>query len=202
MAQINAKRCRVYFRNFERALQILKSGIRSYNTETDDNIWLTCCAQQNMLEDVDGLSKSRNNGVRSHWELESGAFGADKIPLPIQRLIDPSGTEEFDRSRFGNQRPPTLVSDNEQGDNDDDGNRSYRRNRRRNGNHNNATASCRMHRGRTESGMAMNKLNFFQFRLHLIDNFNIRFHNINVQWPRRLAHLSPRHVPPVLIVAA
>jgi hypothetical protein len=139
--------------------RILKSGIRLYNMETaDKNVWLTtCCALHNMLLDVDSLSKSWNNGVCSHWELESGEFGADNIPLAIHRLVDPTGTEEFrlrqyDRSLFGYQRPPTLVSDDEQDDdggdeseNDDDGNRGYHRNRRCNGNHNITTASCRMH---------------------------------------------------------
>jgi hypothetical protein len=60
-----------------------------------------------------------------------------------------------------------------------------------------------MQRGQIESGMAVNNLNFFQFRSLLIDNFNIRFRENNVQWPRRLARLTPRHhVPPVLIAAA
>ncbi len=191
--------------------RILKSGIRLYNTETADNVWLTtCCALHNMLLDVDGLSKSWNNGVCS-----SGEFGADNIPLAIHRLVDPTGTEEFrlrqyDRSLFGYQRPPTLASDDEQDDDgsdesendDDDGNRGYHRNRRCNGNHNITTASCRMHWGHIESGVAINKLHFFQFRLLLIDSFNIRFHKNNVQWPRRLAHSAPRHAPPALIVAA
>ena len=194
--------------------RILKSGIRLYNTEIADNIWLTCCALHNMLLDVDGLSKSWNNGVRSRWELERGEFGAEDIPFAIHRLVDPTGTEEFrlrqyDRSRFGYQRPPTQVSDNEEEDNDggdersenDDDNRSSHqrddrgRNRRIGRNHSNATASSRIRRGRIESGTAVNELNFFQFRSLLIDNFNIRFHENNVQWPRRLAHSTPRHVP-------
>jgi hypothetical protein len=32
----------------------------------------------------------------------------------------------------------------------------------------------------------VNKLNFFQFRSLLIENFNIRFHEKYVQWPKRL----------------
>ena len=67
--------------------RILKSGIRLYNTEIADSIWLTCCALHNMLLDVDGLSKSWNNGVRSSWELETGEFGADDIPFAIHRQI-------------------------------------------------------------------------------------------------------------------
>ena len=106
--------------------RILKSGIRLNNTEIADNIWLTCCALHNMLLDVDGLSKSWNNGVRSRWEAESGEFGADDIPFAIQRLVDPTGTDEFrlrhyNGSQFGYRRPPPiLVSDNEEDEDDTD----------------------------------------------------------------------------------
>jgi DDE superfamily endonuclease len=178
--------------------RVLKSGIRVHNMEVADNIWLTCCALHNMLLDVDGLSKAWKNGVRSHWELESGEFGDDDIPFAIRRLIDPNGTDEFrlrhyDGTRIGYQqrRLPVVVSDGEEDDGDDrDGNRN-RTNRNRNRNKTLA---------RIESGTAVNELNFFQFRSLLIENFNIRFHEHNVAWPRRLARTPPRHVP-VLIEA-
>jgi Plant transposon protein len=75
--------------------RVLKSGIRVHKNEVVDNIWLTCCALHNMLLDVDGLSKAWKNGVRSHWELESGKFGNDDIPFAIRRLVNPNGTDEF-----------------------------------------------------------------------------------------------------------
>ncbi len=91
--------------NLKERWRILKSGIRLYNTEPADNVWLRCCAVHNMLLDVDGLSKSWNNGVRSRWQLESGKFG----------LVDPTGTEEFrlrqyDRFRFEYQRPLSRMT--------------------------------------------------------------------------------------------
>ena len=113
--------------------RVLKSGIRVHNTEVADNIWLTCCAlHKNMLLDVDGLSKAWKNGVRSHWELESGEFGNDDIPFTIRRLVDPNGTDEFrlrhyDGTRFGYQECPlpVVVSDGEEDDGDDrNGNRN------------------------------------------------------------------------------
>ncbi|KAI2500254.1 hypothetical protein MHU86_14204 [Fragilaria crotonensis] len=169
-----------------------------------------------MLLDVDGRSKSWNNGACTCCKLESGKFGADNIPFAIHRLVDPTGTEEFRlcqylRSRFGYRRPPALVSDNDDEDDDggdersenDDGNRSHQHDRchRRIGrNHRKATASSRMRQGRIEPGTAVHELNFFQFRLLLIDNCNICFQEKNVQWPRRLAHSTPRHVPVLIDV--
>ena len=146
-----------------------------------------------MLLDVDGLSKAWKNGVRSHWELESGEFGDDDIPFAIRRLIDPNGTDEFrlrhyDGTQIGYQerRPVVVVSDGEEDDGDD---RRNRTNRNRNRNQSLA---------RIESGAAVNELNFFQFRSLLIENFNIRFHEDNVAWPKRLAHATPRHVPGII----
>jgi hypothetical protein len=184
--------------------RILKSGIRVHNTEVGDNIWLTCCALHNMLLNVDGLSKAWKNGVRSRWELEIGEFRDEEIPFSVRRLVDPTGTEDFrlrhyDGSRFGYQRPSIVVSDNEEDDDGDesDDNRSHCRirNRNRNGSHRNSTTG-----GRIESGTAVNKLNFFQFRSLLVENFNIRFHENNLQWPKRLSRSTPRNVP-VMIAA-
>jgi hypothetical protein len=36
--------------------RILNSGIRAYGIDKIDDIWLTCCALQNWLLDIDGLS--------------------------------------------------------------------------------------------------------------------------------------------------
>ena len=186
--------------------RILKTGIRVHNTEVCDNIWLTCCALHNMLLDVDGLNRAWRNGVRSHWELGSGEFRNDEIPFSVQRLVDPTGTEEFrrrqyDASRFGYQRPPpTAVSDDEE----EEDSAEERNDGGSNANHNGIGISnaltCPIQLGRIESGTAVNELNFFQFRSLLVENFNIRFHENNVQWPKRLAHSMPRNVP-VLIAA-
>ncbi len=177
--------------------RILKTGIRLHNTEVCDNIWLTCCALHNMLLDVDGLNKAWKNGVRSHWEMESGEFRDEEIPFAIRRLIDPNGTDDFrlrhyDASQFGYRRPPVVVSDNE--DNDCDENRNRNRNKNRN---ENDKANCN---NRIQSGTAVKELNFFQFRSLLVENFNIRFHEKNLQWPKRLARSTPRNVP-VMIAA-
>jgi hypothetical protein len=180
--------------------RILKTGIRLHNTEVSDNIWLTCCALHNMLLDVDGLSKAWKNGARSHWEMESGEFRNDEIPFAIQRLIDPNGTDEFrlrhyDASRFGYQRPPVEEGSGNEDEDDDDANYNRIRNRNRNCNRDEANRNNRI-----QSGTAVNELNFFQFRSLLIENFNIRFHEKNLQWPKRLARATPRHVP-VMIAA-
>ena len=37
--------------------RILKAGIRMHGVNSTDKIWLTCCALQNLLIDVDGLSE-------------------------------------------------------------------------------------------------------------------------------------------------
>ncbi|KAI2500765.1 Plant transposon protein [Fragilaria crotonensis] len=179
--------------------RILKTGIRLHNTEASDNIWLTCCALHNMLLDVDGLNKAWKNGVRSHWEMESGEFRDEEIPFAVRRLIvDPNGTDEFrlrhyDASRFGFQRSPRPDSDNEE-DNETDDNCVGNRNRNRNWNENQIRSL------RIQSGTPVNKLNFFQFRALLVENFNVQFHKKSLQWPKRLARASPRHVP--VMVAA
>ena len=175
--------------------RILKTGIRVHNTEVGDNIWLTCCALQNMLLDVDGLNKAWRNEVRSHWEMESGEFRGEEIPFAVRRLVDPTCTEEFrlrhyDASRFEYQRPPIVVSNNEEDNNAVNQNCNCRSNRISN----NTTSACRI-----QSGTAVNKLNFFRFRSLLIENFNIRSHEKNLQWPKRLARASPRNVPAVTI---
>ena len=75
--------------------RVLKSGIRFHNNKVaPNNIWLTCCALHTMLLDVDGLSKAWKNVVHSHWELESGKFGNDYVPVAIRRLVDPNGTDD------------------------------------------------------------------------------------------------------------
>ena len=74
-------------------------------------------------------------------------------------------------------------------------NRSHYRIRNRNGSHRKSTTG-----GRIQLGTAVNKLNFFQFRLLLVENFNIRFHENNLQWPKRLSRSTPRNVP-VMIAA-
>ena len=80
-----------------------------------------------------------------------------------------------------NARQAIVVSDGEEDDGDD---RQHIRNRNRNKNV-----------ARIESGTAVNELNFFQFCSLLIENLNIRFHENNVAWPKRLARATPRHVP-------
>jgi hypothetical protein len=60
--------------------RVLKSGIQVHNTEAADNTWLTCCAIHNMLLDVDSLSLGRQNGLPSHWDLQSGQFQENDIP--------------------------------------------------------------------------------------------------------------------------
>ena len=51
--------------------RILKSGACVYGVDKVDEIWLTCCALQNWLLDIDGLSNKWNNGVLvSDWEGE------------------------------------------------------------------------------------------------------------------------------------
>ena len=144
-----------------------------------------------MLLDVDGLNKAWKSGAR----LESDKFRDDKIPFAVRRLIDPNGTDEFrlrhyDASRFGYQRPPIVVSNNEEDNNAVNQNCNCRSNRISN----NTTSACRI-----QSGTAVNKLNFFRFRSLLIENFNIRSHEKNLQWPKRLARASPRNVPAVTI---
>ena len=178
--------------------RILKTGIRLHNTEVSDNIWLTCCALHNMLLDVDGLSKTWKNGVRSHWELESGEFRDEDVPFAIRRLINPLGTDDFrlrhyDASQFGYRRPPVEVTDFEDEDDDaaDDSNRNHRdRNRDTTAGH-----RIQVQLGRIQSGTAVNELNLFQFRSLLIANFNERFHENTLKWPKRLARASPRSVP-------
>ena len=185
--------------------QNLKTGIRVHNTEVSDHIWLTCRVLHNMLLDVDGLSKAWKSGTKCHWELESGEFRDDEIPFAVRRLVDPTGTENFrlrqyDGSRFGYIRP-TVVSDNEDEDEDDsDDERNETANRNRNQIRDQRTAGP-IGLERIESGTAVNELNMFQFRSLLVENFNIRFHENDIQWPKRLgAPASPRNVP-VLIPA-
>ena len=136
--------------------------------------------------------------------MGSGEFLHNEIPFATNRLVDPTGTEEFrirqyDGSRFGYQRPsPIVVSDNEEEEdaNSDDkegNNGGNNRNRNRNGTIN--PLPCPIQSGRIESGTAVNQLNFFQFRSLLVEYlYNIRFHENNIQWPRRLAHSIPRNV--------
>ncbi|KAI2499473.1 Plant transposon protein [Fragilaria crotonensis] len=172
--------------------RILKTGIRLHNTEVADNIWLPCCVLHNMLLDVDGLSKAWKNGARSHWEMESGEFWDEETPFAICRLIDPNGIDDFrlrhyDASQFGYQRPPVEDSDNEEHDDGDD-------NRNRGNWNDNRDTTAGRQCGRIQSATAVNKLNMFQFRLLLVENFNIRFHANDLHWPKRLGRASPRNV--------
>ena len=121
-----------------------------------------------------------------------------RFPLPFTNWLT-----LLEGSRFGYKRPPPIVvSDNEEeeDDNSSDGEEGINSgsNRNRNGTIN--PLPCSIQSGRIESGTAVNQLNFFQFRSLLIENFNIRFHENKIQWPRRLAHSIPRNVP-VLIPA-
>ena len=178
--------------------RILKTGIRLQNMEVSDNIWLTCCALHNMLLDVDGLSKAWKNGARSHWELESGKFQDEEIPFAIRRLIDPLGTDDFrlhhfDASQFGYRRPPAPV---EVSDHEDDDDETDDRNRDRNENRNTTVGHCiQVQLGQIQSGTAVSELNLFQFCSLLIENFNARFHENTLKWPKRLARDLPRNVP-------
>jgi hypothetical protein len=145
-----------------------------------------CCALHDMLHDVDGLSKAWKNGACSHWEMASGKFRNDEIPFAIRRLIDPNGTEDFrlrhyDASQFEYRRPPVKgTSDKE--DDDDDANQKRNRNKNWHEEHDKANRNNRI-----QLGTAVNELNFFQFCSLLVENFNICFHEKNLQWPKRLA---------------
>jgi hypothetical protein len=159
--------------------RVLKSGIRVHNTESADNMWLTCCAMHNMLLDVDGLSVGWQNGVPSHWELQSGQFQDDDIPDAIRRLLS---TEQvirtYDRSSCGRRHNPASTAPfrNEEVDN---GQRSILNQR--------IIAEG--------EAVAVNELPLSQFRAMLIDNFNVLFHEQKIAWPKRLTGSMPRHVP-------
>ena len=113
-------------------------------------------------------------------------FATRRSPLRL------TGTEDFrlrqyDGSRgFGYIRP-SVVRDGEEDDSD---------NKQEVGNWNGISHQPAGFK-RIKSGTAMNELNMYQFRSLLVENFNIRFHENDIQWPRRLggAHVIPRHVP-------
>ncbi|KAI2488756.1 Plant transposon protein [Fragilaria crotonensis] len=141
---------------------------------------------ESMRKDVEctfGILKGRwrilKTGIRLH---------NTEIPFAIRRLMDPNGTDEY-------QRPPVELSDNEEGEDDDaNNNRNYR-----NPNKNcEATTGRRFQLGRIQSGTAVNELNLFQFRSLLIENFTIRSHARDLHWPKRLACSSPRNLPALI----
>jgi hypothetical protein len=157
--------------------RVLKSGIRVHNTEAADNMWLTCCAMHIMLLDVDGLSVGWQNGVPSHWELQSGQFQENEIPDAIRRLVSPDAIRTYDRSSCGynsagaGRSTEAAVSD--------DGN----------GHHS-------THRIIAEGeAVAVNELPLSLFRAMLVEHFNVLFHEHKIVWPKRLAGTTPRHVP-------
>ena len=44
-------------------------------------MWLSCCALQNMLLEVDGLHKNWENGIRSDWEaMYNNSLGTNRHP--------------------------------------------------------------------------------------------------------------------------
>ena len=139
-------------------------------------MWLTCCAMHNMLLDVDGLSVGWQNGVPSHWELQSGQFQENDIPDAIRRLVSPDAIRTYDRSTCGynpaggSSTTVAAVSDEDSGH----------------------PTNRIIAEG---EAVAVNELPLSQFRAMLIEHFNVLFHEHKIVWPKRLAATTPRHVP-------
>jgi hypothetical protein len=162
--------------------RILKTGIRVYNTEASDNIWMTCCALHNLLLDVDGLSHKWEEGVPSSYETDAGQFLDEDVPVAIRRLIDPTGIEShrlhsFDSLRFGFRNC----------DNDDE-------DEIQNGNPNDINHLRQSQLPLVRSGTSVKAIEFHQFRAMLIDNFNVAVHENKLKWPKRFAKMT-RPVP-------
>jgi hypothetical protein len=131
-----------------------------------------------MLLDVDGLSVGWQNGVPSHWELQSGQFQDDEIPDAIRRLLS---TEQvirtYDQSSCG-CNPASTVPFSSKEDNGQ------------------SSPTIQSQRIIAEGeGVAVNELSLSQFRAMLIENFDVLFHEQKITWPKRLAGAAPRHVP-------
>jgi hypothetical protein len=168
--------------------RILKTGIRLHNTAAADNIWLTCCALHNMLLNVDGLSEGWKTGVQSHWELSSGQFDVNDIPHAIQKLINPNGTNtialtNYDRTKFG------YCSTEEEDDNDDTAVDEAT---------DDECLDLMLKQPPNHQMIAVNSIPLRRFRMMLIENFNVRFHQQQLVWPKRLA-TRPRDVPNVVL---
>jgi len=147
-----------------------------------------------MLLDVDGLNEGWETGMQSHWELASGQFDVNDIPFAIQRLINPNRTNtnvltHYDRTKFG------YVSTEDEDDNEDRiavdedaaGNEYI-----------DFMPRKQQHLRNNGPLISVNSVPLRRFRLMLIENFNLRFHQQQLVWPTRLA-VRPRDVPNVVL---
>ena len=169
--------------------RILKTGIRLHNTAAADNVWLTCCALHNLLLDVDGLSNGWQNGIPSHWESTGGQFEVRDMPIAIQRLINPLGTnviavQTYDRTKFGFR--PQSEDLTTQDDEDDNTNNNF---------DTGVDDDCII-RDEESAGrsVSVNTLSLKRFRSMLIEHLNVVFYEQKVVWPTRLT-ARPRDVP-------
>ena len=76
---------------------VLKSGICLHGVDVADNMWMTCCALNNMLLERDGFTVD--------WDGEMGLFDfhedSDHIPFAMRRLKSPSLRRDYDTSGMG-----------------------------------------------------------------------------------------------------
>lgn len=157
--------------------RILKTGIRLHGVAVVDKIWKTCCALHNWLLEIDGLDERWENGVASDWEGELGEHSeADvrrHLPFAVQRLHSPAEIRGFDASGLhrGNDG---AASDDDESDSDSD--------------------SETFLQGPTEDDNGVRivrNLSLEYFRGRLIEHFDIKFANHDIQWPSRRGVQAP-----------
>jgi len=70
--------------------RILKSGVRLHGVDAVDSVWFTCCALQNWLLEVDGLTEEWVGGVRtvgSEWEGGQGCLDFEGVPVEVPNAL-------------------------------------------------------------------------------------------------------------------
>jgi hypothetical protein len=163
--------------------RILKTGIRLFGVDAADKIFLTCCALQNWLLEVDGLDEKWQDGVPSYWEASadqdtdeetttSGTGAGTVCPDAVLRLQHPVQHRNYDFSGMGigNDVLPIDKAD-EAADNWSE-------------NEENDVGGVR--NGNGEAPQKVRYMKLADFRQKLVMHFNIALHKNELQWPRQL----------------
>jgi hypothetical protein len=155
--------------------RILKTGICLGGQQAGDRIFLTCCALHNMLLEVDGLDKGWEEGVASMWEGNLGLHDAsdvmDHLPVPIQRMLSPTGLRRYDATSDIDITPPHV-------------NNAFVLNEQRYRNHQLSRQEQRYKReGATTVRVVKNLSLLSYFQKKLIEHFDIAFTKNEVRWP-------------------
>ena len=150
--------------------RVLKSGVRLHGVEATDRIWMTCCALHNMLLRDDGLHTDWEGGSVSDWQGELGLHSAGDVREHVGDFGTDSTLAGYDTAGMGVGNDVVVNADNTVNN-----------------------SGVGIQEGTVPTGSegprVVRQLDFEFFRGRVIENFDIRWQNNDVQWPKRNANI-------------